>query len=212
MDTITTKNGKGKAVTYTLPEVPADFINGNRALAVLKRFIRAHHEDEKTCRAAVRKMERIFSAPRLNYLKFEVTYTKSRTWGWVPHVELWAGDRGRTWYHEKATASGCGYDKASAATDHALHGNKELAAAWQRLAIENYAKIKKFRAVHNYSFIGYYARGFEKAGEFLPHMSFDAAGLEVLKSYLDALGWKKEAWVSGRTFDYCDYYKPGKKH
>lgn len=207
MNTITIKNGKGKSVTYTLPEVPVDFINGKRALAVLKRYIRAHHEDEKACSAAVRKLERIFSAPRLDYLKFEISYTNSRVNGWTPHAELWAGQRGYAWWYLKATAGGAGYDKSSAAIASALWDKADLRAAWQRLAIENFARLNKA------GLYGFHAYGFaDKSDEFLPRFHFSGAGLSTLQRFLDALGWKKAAWVDGRNFDYCDYYKPVKKH
>lgn len=66
-------------------------------------------------------------------IKIIVEWVNSKTWGANPHAtaEIWSNDNGLNQY-EKLTgsASGCGYDKQSAAIAQALNQSKETKKAF----------------------------------------------------------------------------------
>lgn len=65
--------------------------------------------------------DQIANAQECEYIKISVNWAKSATWGWNPHAELWTNDGYYT-----GRASGCGYDKLSAATAEALNKSKSV--------------------------------------------------------------------------------------
>ena len=91
----------------------------DRAKAVELATKRAAKEIEKDTAAKLAQLEAAATAPRFDSVSISVTWAKSRTWGANPTAEvLNLGDR-RTVGH----ASGCGYDKESAAIAEALNQN-----------------------------------------------------------------------------------------
>lgn len=82
---------------------------------------KAAKELEKIKKREIRKkfaeLDRIASAPDINDIEIAITYKKNRTWGWNPHAELLVNGR----FVAKDRASGCGYDKTSAAMAYALN-------------------------------------------------------------------------------------------
>lgn len=81
-----------------------------------KRFSRQH---EKDVSKKVRHIENVAAAPDLKYICVYVQYKKSSYWGYCPSVEVDTNNGLFTGY-----ASGCGYDKESAAVAEAF--NKDL--------------------------------------------------------------------------------------
>lgn len=71
---------------------------------------------EKDMRAALAKIDTIEAAEKPESFVLWVDWKKSRTWGANPHAELIVG--GDTY---RGTASGCGYDKESAAIAEVLN-------------------------------------------------------------------------------------------
>lgn len=77
---------------------------------------RALKEIEKETAAQLDKLDRVAQAADLTFISISVDWVRSRTWGYNPHAEahtntgLYSG-----------TASGCGYDKESAAIAEALN-------------------------------------------------------------------------------------------
>lgn len=71
------------------------------------------------------ELDRIAQAPDLESFEVIVTYKKSQTWGWIPTAE--ANIHG--WHHYTGTASGCGYDKTSAAVARALNQSDSVLKA-----------------------------------------------------------------------------------
>lgn len=61
-------------------------------------------------------LDRVSAAPDLSYITISVDWVRSRTWGYNPHVEVRTNTGVFT-----GTASGCGYDKESAAIAEALN-------------------------------------------------------------------------------------------
>lgn len=64
------------------------------------------------------KLLKVAEAPELTNASIYVEYRKSRTWGYCPSVEMYSNTGNSAGY-----ASGCGYDKESAAVAEALNKN-----------------------------------------------------------------------------------------
>ena len=87
-----------------------------REKAVNLAIKRALKAIEKDTSAKLARLDRIASAPDLKFISVAVDWVKSRTWGSNPHAEI-VTNSGTF----RGTASGCGYDKESAAIAEALN-------------------------------------------------------------------------------------------
>ena len=88
----------------------------SREKAVELATKRATKEIEKKTAAKLAWLDRVANAPDLTFISVSVDWVRSRTWGYNPHVEVRTNTG--TYY---GTASGCGYDKESAAIAEALN-------------------------------------------------------------------------------------------
>lgn len=77
---------------------------------------RAKKKIEKETTAKLARLDRAANAPDLDYISVSVDWIRSRTWGHNPRVEV----RTNTGTY-CGTASGCGYDKESAAIAEAFN-------------------------------------------------------------------------------------------
>lgn len=77
---------------------------------------RALKEIEKDTAAKLARLDRVAAAPDLTFISISVDWVRSRTWGNNPHAEA----RTNTGTFN-GTASGCGYDKESAAIAETLN-------------------------------------------------------------------------------------------
>lgn len=77
---------------------------------------RALKEIEKDTAAKLARLDRVAAAPDLTFISISVDWVRSRTWGYNPHAEARTNTGVFT-----GTASGCGYDKESAAIADALN-------------------------------------------------------------------------------------------
>ena len=80
------------------------------------------------------RLDAVSQAESLQYVEARVEWHKSRIWGQNPSVEAWTSGS----YYNTGRASGCGYDKESAAIENALINSLSL----QRFIIENLSKLK----------------------------------------------------------------------
>lgn len=87
-----------------------------REKAVELATARAFREIDKKTAAQLAQLDRVATAPALSYLSISVGWVRSRTWGYNPHAEAMTNAGTFT-----GTASGCGYDKESAAIAEALN-------------------------------------------------------------------------------------------
>ncbi len=88
----------------------------SREKAVELATARALKELDKDTAAKLAKLDRVANAPDLTYISISVDWVRSRTWGYNPTAEINAAGE---WHTGKA--SGCGYDKESAAIASALN-------------------------------------------------------------------------------------------
>lgn len=77
---------------------------------------------------------------KLLSVNISVSWTKSPTWGYNPHAEV-SVEYEKRYFHGEGTASGCGYDKESAAVASAFKG------IMYPFFMRNY---KKFSELHTY--------------------------------------------------------------
>lgn len=89
----------------------------------LKRYAK---QEEKERAAELAKLDRIANAPDVEYLDISVEWKRSAAWGYNPTATAYirTADRGRETY--TGTASGCGYDKRSAAVAGALNQSNSV--------------------------------------------------------------------------------------
>ena len=87
-----------------------------REKAVKFATARAFREIDKKTAAQLAQLDRVAAAPVLSYLSISVDWVRSRTWGYNPHAVAMSNAGTFT-----GTASGCGYDKESAAVAEALN-------------------------------------------------------------------------------------------
>ena len=131
-------------------------INEKRAENDRARLRQDRREDLKT-------IETASTAGAVVWCRIEVEWKKSRTWGNCPRVRLECGDGSRVWY-SSGYASGCGYDKESAAVCDAVRDCPPLV----RLLIENAGRIRKYRG-------GVY--GVSRGEKTFPRWSFSGCGM-----------------------------------
>lgn len=91
-----------------------------RKEAVQRAAARAEKQLAKEYGKRVEKLHRVAEAPDLVRVDIRVNWVRSRTWGYNPHCEVVIEtEKGYTAY--TGTASGCGYDKRTAAIGGALN-------------------------------------------------------------------------------------------
>lgn len=143
-----------------------------------KMIARFHRENEKTKAAKLGKLEAAAAYNLPSFVSVSVEWKKSSVWGYNPTAAVCAEKR-RT----EGKASGCGYDKGSAAIASALNVNPEI----MRILYEYAEKGGKFPySVHTF------------AG--LP--SFDGGcGISCFGPVFDVCGYTWRNVASGKLYD-----------
>lgn len=119
---------------------------------------RAIKKIEKEVAAKIAKLDAAEAAPALSYLSISVEWKRSKTWGANPTAESRSNYAVGT-----GTASGCGYDKESAAIAEALNSDpavmRELYAVADRALMEGKAYRDYIGYGSGYSIIPYFEGG-----------------------------------------------------
>lgn len=133
----------------------------------------------KKRQAMLKRLDDVSQAKPLQYVEARVEWHKSRTWGYNPRVEAWTSDS----YYNTGKASGCGYDKESAAIGNALADSLSL----QRFIIENLSKLKNEYGIET------------RFG--IAHLSIGGKGVNTLLNiFRKVKGWTINE-MHGRSFD-----------
>lgn len=201
----------GKKCTYNIPLPPKGFKNGKKLATAVKRFVKANHSSRKAdCSRLVNKLKDVFCAPEVEWINFEITFVRNRTWGYNPKCRVHmcgCTPSGDPWGRfGKGTASGAGYDKPSAALDRALC-DKELECAWDRIIIENYDKLVD-------TMEGTLLKNVMDDGKdycCIPELDLAGRGLSEMEHVMRVLGWTEVNRVDGENFRYGEYTKHKKK-
>lgn len=138
---------------------------------------KARIEGKRTAQR-LEKIARAEAAAVAQSVDISVEWSRSRTWGWNPHATV------RGWARVTTdSASGCGYDKESAAIAGAMNANPEI----MRILYDHAEKGEAFP----YSVITF-------AG--LP--SFDGGcGVSCFRSVFEACGYEWREVASGKTYN-----------
>lgn len=200
------KSKGGKEYTFKLPVPPKSFKNGKKLVAAAKRFVKANYTKQQECCRLLRHVKHVLEAPKVEWMNYEITYVKSRTWGWNPRCRVHLCghyvNSGEPWGRfGNGTASGTGYDKPSAALEYAL-GDKDTSAAWTRLVVENSARLQKLTAgvlMPNIMSTP------NKDSSCMPDLDIGGRGLKEFDRIMECLKWKTVNRVDGERIDYGEY-------
>lgn len=145
--------------------------------------VRAMKEIDKDEAETMQKIEWVAQAAEPEYINISVEWHRSRTWGNCPKVEART-----TGGYFTGSASGCGYDKESAAIAQALNQSRAVLKALYDVKEQNIEKS-------NEECLGY-GSGYG----ILPALA-GGVGVSCFRSIFERLGYKWECTASGKTFD-----------
>lgn len=154
---------------------PAALIPEAAKKKMLARFDR---ENEKDRARYLEKIAAAEAAPDIVSARINIEWKKSATWGYNPTVEI-AGEKRRTWGH----ASGCGYDKQSAAIASAANAHPEIMRILYKHA-ENGGEFPY--SVNTWAGLPYFDGG---------------CGVSCFYNVFDACGYVWEDVAHGKTYD-----------
>ena len=131
----------------------------------------------------------------VSYMKIKIEWHRSSVWGYNPRAEAWTGSvLDLPSIYGTGSASGCGYDKESAAAAGAIRG-----AGWDWLVFSNWKKLKKACGGHPF----YYDKRWA-----LPFYELSGCGMTVLRHLAELAGMRWEEYHSKTS----DFYFMEKKH
>ena len=164
---------------------------------------RAVAEVEKYRAAKLARIESAAAAPVIDSASISVTWAKSRTWGANPTAELLDGNNVRTTGH----ASGCGYDKESAAIAEAMNSNPSALRVLYELgekALERGESPKSNTACGGYHWGG--CIGYGAGYDVLPYFE-GGVGSDCFWSILQKAGYTVRHAGGGKMFDCWTLYR-----
>lgn len=88
-----------------------------REQAIAYAVARNNKKIDKEITAKMQELDNVAAAPDITFIRVEVNWTRSNTWGYNPHAEVTTD---KIYTRTFGTASGCGYDKRSAAVASAF--------------------------------------------------------------------------------------------
>lgn len=94
----------------------------SREAAVEKAQARYIKKLEKETAAKIARLETIAAAPDIDYIMIDISWNRSSVWGYNPAVET-SDNKG---CYTTGRASGCGYDKESAAVAESFNRNNSI--------------------------------------------------------------------------------------
>lgn len=155
---------------------------------------------EKECAEKLERLQRYAEAGDVKEISISVEWRKSRTWGYNPvaAVCIYGNNVAR---RGTGTASGCGYDKESAAIAEALNGMPEMRKI---LCDMKEAALKA----------GVNGNGASRSNE--PYIAYGAGygaipyyeggvGFSCFEQIFIRAGFKRTACSSGKAFDFYQY-------
>ena len=157
---------------------------------------------------AIKNAEAVAAAPTLTACRISVEWKKSRVWGYNPAVtvDAWTVDADGVTECTTTTgrASGCGYDKQSAAIAEAFNASPAILKALYN-AEEKRLKGRESRKQSRRDFIGYgsgsSARPYFEGG----------CGVSVFYKIFENCGYNFDQVASGKTFDAYNITKKAKR-
>lgn len=187
---------------YNAGEIP-------REKAVQYATTRREKELDKRLAAKLEKLERVAAAGDLHDVSISVEWKRNATWGHNPTATVTVHD-GYGWHQFTGTASGCGYDKRTAAIGHALNQADsvlKMLYSTKENALNNPPTVGRFNGVYheepttNASLI-HYGAGYGV----LPYFE-GGVGMSSFEGVFNACGYRLEHQHETRTTDYYFFTK-----
>ena len=148
------------------------------AVLIEKMTAKKAREEKKNTQKRLEKIEAAEAAHLPENVNISVEFSSSRTWGYIPHATVTGHQRRTT-----AKASGCGYDKESAAMAYAFNDNPEVMKI-----LYNHAEQGEAFPYSVHTFAG------------LPSFN-GGCGVSCFRSVFEACGYEWRQVASGRTFN-----------
>lgn len=150
---------------------------------------RAEREAAKNYAAKLAKLEAAENAADIISIEIDVTWTRSRTWGNNPAAEITT--RSENGYNRfTGTASGCGYDKLTAAVGSALNESPEVLKMLYTVQEKAFSEMDESAR-----------RAWKKQNESNRDTIHYGAGYGILPYFEGGTGWSSFAG----TFEKCGY-------
>lgn len=170
-----------------------------REKAVSIAIARMEKQEDKYTREKLEKLERVAAAPVLTWASIHVYWKRSATWGYNPTAEMGSNNG-----HSEGRASGCGYDKGSAAVAGALNGNPSALRVLYEAADKALTEGKQ-PETKGYSAGGCswrYIIGYGSGYGVLPYFE-GGVGVNEYRHIFEKCGYK---WTENRAAKQYDYY------
>lgn len=157
---------------------------------------------EKECAEKLERLQRYAAAGDVKEISVSVEWHKSRAWGYNPvaTVRIYGDNVSAA---RIGTASGCGYDKESAAIGEALNGvpaMKKLLCDMKEAALQ--AGVTANRKTRSNETYIEYGAGYGA----IPYFE-GGVGFSCFERIFEKAGFKRTAYNSGKTFEYYQYSK-----
>lgn len=200
--------GADRVKAYSTGTRWEQFKRGEISLEDLKKYaiIREEKKQRKKAEKDMEKLDRIANAGTVDSITIRVEWKRSSVWGYNPtaRVDIY-GSNG--WNHATDSASGCGYDKRSAAVGGALSSMPEMLKIlcdMKEAAMENGVEAMKNNCgcASNEPFIAYGA-GYGAIPYFEGGVGFSCFDRIFIKA-----GFKRVVYdESGKNSDYYYYVR-----
>lgn len=172
---------------------------------------RMEKQQDKTTAAKLEKLEAAAAAPDLENVSISVEWKRNATWGYNPTatVTIYAGGR---WTQYTGTASGCGYDKRSAAVGNALNQSasiKKMLYTAKEKALATMEPEKIEAAKKGYVFGSESNRDFIHYGAGYGVLPYFEGGVGITSFYgvFETCGYKCTAHNETKHTDYYHFEK-----
>lgn len=160
-----------------------------REKAIEYAIKRAEREAAKTHAADLAKLESVENAANIISIEIDITWTHSRTWGYNPTADITT--RSENGYNRfTGTASGCGYDKLTAAVGSALNQSPEVLKMLYTVQEKAFSEMDETAR-----------RGWKNQNESNRDTIHYGAGYGILPYFEGGTGWCSFAGV----FEKCGY-------
>lgn len=166
---------------------------------------RMEKQSDKETAAKLEKLERVAAVPDLESVSISVEWKRNATWGHNPTATVTI-HAGNTWKQYTGSASGCGYDKRTAAIGQALNQSRavlKMLYAVKEKALSEHKATYKPGTESNADFIDYGA-GYGV----LPYFE-GGVGISSFRGVFEACGFKCTADNSTRTSDFYYFEREG---
>lgn len=166
-----------------------------REKAIELATARAYREIAKDRQKDIDKLERIAIAPELQFASINIEWVRSSTWGYNPHATV-SADNMTT----EARASGCGYDKASAALGSALNANPAILKILYTTAENALQRGERFNGYNNGNVTWRDVLGYGSGYDVLPYFE-GGVGVSCHERIINGCGYNFRMTATGKHFD-----------